>query len=454
MTPSMIDGLMQNVWDENPMSVMEKLLQESKKPIPLREPPFRRAGFLNSTKDPTENPWWILFGYDTDRGSWKGAPSEYSIEGLDGVLPLAERADDLMSRMTEINTGAWQHSNRLRWSGLMAFVAAIQRKCLPGFTVVSWAELSKKEFYGMTQEDPITGLTCVWAMPYMSTQQEFLDVVRDGIAAIWRFMLAAGLATHQMSMPSQQSFTLMAPATPKERNLKTLNTFLQSSNIGAKLESLRGLGGVHDVFKSSSVLESGILEIVSGNNLRGLCAQNSECFVEEFGELVSTKLTWFAQIGGEFFVASYLVWDYSVNDFKLKLEKVDGRRVGDVFDCRVKENITYKVHRNTLSICHGKVGGGSGNWAQYNSQGTEEWFPDRGIVIPRAGSECPHIVMIEWLANSDPKRRMHWVKCSEVPDQVRKVGAMTGRLAKVHGVWAPAGKHPQARLFHQWAKRH
>ena len=49
-----------------------------------------------------------------------------------------------MSRMQGIDTSAWQHSNLLRWSGLMAFVVAIQRKCLPGFTVVSWAQLSKK----------------------------------------------------------------------------------------------------------------------------------------------------------------------------------------------------------------------------------------------------------------------------------------------------------------------
>ena len=257
-----------------------------------------------------------------------------------------------------------------------------------------------------------------------------------------------------MIMPTHQSFMMMAPATHTERNLKTLNTFLQSANIGAKLESLRGLGGVHDVFKSSSVLESGEWEIMTGDNLLGLCAQNSECFVEESGERVSTKSTWYAQIGGEFFVSSYLVWDYSVKDFMLKLEKVDGKRFGDVLDCRVKENITYKVQRNTFRICHGKVGGGAGNWAQYNSQGTEEWFPDRGIAIPRATSDCPHIVMIEWLASSDPKRRMHWVRCSEVPEKVREVGAMTGRLTKVNGMWAPATQRPQARLFHQWAKRH
>ena len=55
----------------------------------------------------------------------------------------------------------------------MAFVVAIQRKCLPGFTVVSWAQLSKKEFYELAHEDPRTGLSCVWAIPYMSTQLEF-----------------------------------------------------------------------------------------------------------------------------------------------------------------------------------------------------------------------------------------------------------------------------------------
>jgi hypothetical protein len=355
-----------------------------------------------------------------------------------------------MSRMKEIDTSKWQHSNRLRWSGLMAFVEATQRECLPCFTLVSWAQVSKKIFFGLNHEDPITGLQCIWSIPYMSNQQELLDVSRDGIAAIWRFMLAAGLATHEMSMPTQQCFTSMVPATPMERNLKTLHTFLQSSNIGAKLDSLRCLGGVHDVFKSSSVLESGVFEIMSGNNLRGLCAQKSECFVEEVGE----RATWFAQIGGEFFVSAYLGWDHTVDDFKLKLEKVDGRRDGDVFDCRVKENITYKDYRSTFSIYHGKVGGGSGNWAQHTSQGTEEWFPDRAIVVPRVGTEYPHVVMIERLASSDTKRRMHWIKCLEVPEQVREVGAMSGRLMKVRGVWAPPGKHDKARLFHQWAKRH
>ena len=80
MTPSMIDGLTQNVWDENPMAIMEKLLQESKKPKPLRDPPFCRAEFLNSVNGPKENPWWILFGYDTDRGHWKGAPASTTLK--------------------------------------------------------------------------------------------------------------------------------------------------------------------------------------------------------------------------------------------------------------------------------------------------------------------------------------------------------------------------------------
>ena len=81
------------------MAIVEELLQGSKKPTPLRDPPFCRTEFLNSVNGPKENPWWILFGYDTDRGHWKGAPSEYNIESLDGVLPLAGRAEYLMSRM-------------------------------------------------------------------------------------------------------------------------------------------------------------------------------------------------------------------------------------------------------------------------------------------------------------------------------------------------------------------
>jgi hypothetical protein len=90
MTPSMINGLMQNVWDEDPISIMEKLLKESTKPSPLREPPFRSAVFLNLVTDPKENPWWILFGYDTDRNCWKGSPGEYGLDAIDGILPLVE----------------------------------------------------------------------------------------------------------------------------------------------------------------------------------------------------------------------------------------------------------------------------------------------------------------------------------------------------------------------------
>ena len=85
-------------------------------------------------------------------------------------------------------------------------------------------------------------------------------------------------------------------------------------------------------------MESGVLEIMSGSNLRGLCAQNSECFVEESGERVSTKSTWYAQIAGQFFVSSWLMHDPEIRDLKLKLEKVGGHRVHDAFECKVKEN--------------------------------------------------------------------------------------------------------------------
>ena len=58
-------GLLTNVWDEDTTAIMQKLLSERQKPAAMREPPFRRAVFLNVVMDPQENlnPWWILFGY-------------------------------------------------------------------------------------------------------------------------------------------------------------------------------------------------------------------------------------------------------------------------------------------------------------------------------------------------------------------------------------------------------
>ena len=99
MTPSMIDGLTQNVWDEDPITIMGTLLTEAKRPAGHREPPFRRATFLNDCNDPKENPWWLFFGYNPETGCWKGNPSEYIIDEIDGNLELAARADRLMTAM-------------------------------------------------------------------------------------------------------------------------------------------------------------------------------------------------------------------------------------------------------------------------------------------------------------------------------------------------------------------
>ena len=50
--------------------------------------------------------------------------------------------------------------------------------------------------------------------------------------------------------------------------MKTLNTFLRSSNLINLLDSLRSLGGVHDVFRSSALLE--VAPTSAGNLLDSL----------------------------------------------------------------------------------------------------------------------------------------------------------------------------------------
>ena len=102
-----------------------------------REPPFRRATFLNDTADPRENPWWLLFGYDTRLGRWMGNPSEYTIHAIGGNLELAARADRLMTSMQGVNPRGWQQSNLLRWYGLEAFVAAIRQQVIPCLPMIS-----------------------------------------------------------------------------------------------------------------------------------------------------------------------------------------------------------------------------------------------------------------------------------------------------------------------------
>ena len=88
-------GLLTNVWDEDTTAIMQKLLSERQKPAAMREPPFRRAVFLNVVMDPQENlnPWWILFGYVPDRDSWQAVtPAITPLKGsMVSRTPLTKR---------------------------------------------------------------------------------------------------------------------------------------------------------------------------------------------------------------------------------------------------------------------------------------------------------------------------------------------------------------------------
>ena len=60
--------------------------------------------------DPQENlnPWWILFGYVPDRKQVLagGNPSDYTLEGIDGVANAVDKATDLYTKMLSINTSS------------------------------------------------------------------------------------------------------------------------------------------------------------------------------------------------------------------------------------------------------------------------------------------------------------------------------------------------------------
>ena len=454
LTANMKSGLFSPIWEEDTAAVMEKLLKERAKPPAMREGPFRKAAFLNCVKDLQDNPWWILFGYIPELNTWQGNPSDYSLADhrIDGgsLERAIDRATDLHTTMLQIDTSTWIIGNKMRWTGLVAFVATITRRAIPGFAWIIWGQLRRKEFHAVDYTDQVSGLTATFAIPMLTTMNDWLEVANDGIAAIYRFMYAAGLAIPQVSLPSTHAFLLDVPESAKERNLQTLNMFLRSSNGSSLLPGLRSLGGVHDVFESSRLMDAGVFETVTGDDLCRLCAQNQDVFIED---LTGGEMAFFAQVAGLFFVGAHLEWDTTMGDSKLKLEKMDGRRespTSDVFNCTVKENINWKSSRSVFSIFHGKQAGSASS--QTGSSSAEEWFPDRAIILPRVEDvHCPLLVMIEWCARSDPKRRMHWVKCTEVPQQVRDVSGLPGRLTFHNGEWVNTGSLGQTRRQGQQA---
>ena len=443
LSEGMRSGLLTNVWDEDTAAVNEKLLREKDKPKAMRESPFRgRAAILNSVQNPRDNPWWILFGYMPERNCWQAG--DYDLLPIAGVARITDRATDLHQKMLLINTSSWSPGNQVRWRGLTAFVDAGRRGALPGYPWIAWGQLLGKEFELFLYEDPASGIVNSYATPKMTSHQDLLQVAEDGMAAIYRFMYEAGLAVMEVSLPSQHALLVHVPDSLTESNLKTLNSFLQSSSLTGLLDRLRSLGGVHDVFKSSALLEAGTFETVTGLELFWLCSQFPETFVED---LDGRGKSFFAQIAGEFFVGAHLEWDTTLQQSNLKLEKMDGRRMRDEYNCTVKENMRWKSSRNQFSIFHGKV---SGSQYSYSGQATEEWYPDRAIVLRRPeATEYPHVVLIQWCAKSDTNRKLHWVKCAQVPHSVRQVCDVPGRLTKVYGRWVKTSELGQG----QWRRR-
>ena len=192
------------------------------------------------------------------------------------------------------------------------------------------------------------------------------------------------------------------------------------------------------------LLEVGVFDTVAGPDLQ-LCSQNPDMFVED---LTGEKMSLFAQIAGEFFVGAHLEWDTTLQQSNLKLEKMDGRRMRDEYDCTVKENMRWKSHKNQFSIFHGKV---SGSQYSYSGQATEEWYPDRAIVLRRPEAEYPHVILIQRCAKSDTNRKLHWVKCAQVPHSVREICDVPGRHTKVDGRWVNSSELGQwGRQDQQW----
>lgn len=93
----------------------------------------------------------------------------------------------------------------------------------------------------------------------------------------------------------------------------------------------------------------------------------------------------------------------------------------------VKENMPWRSLRGNFAISHGRRYD-SHDRTNYTS---EEWYPDRLIIQDREGAEAyPRIFFAEFVAGSDQARKMHWVGLSQVPESVRDVSQMVGRLRR------------------------
>lgn len=186
--------------------------------------------------------------------------------------------------------------------------------------------------------------------------------------------------------------------------------------------------------------------------------------------------TVFIEAGGEFFVSCWMGYDDRLRARTLITEKVDGVRNNNVFEPRVsrgelpvcfrragpsrkvpvhtalyghftgrsflsnfrrdkkqvKERMTWRAVNRVFVLEHG---------TNKRRNDVQDWFPDRLVTVDRLGSDTPQILIAEFKAAGDrvdTARKMHLMLCTEVPNEVREVANMTGRLIKCKdGVWRP-----------------
>ena len=118
-----MEGLLQDVMLEDYEAVMAMILSEQNNAKQCRKKPWYRARFLSDVKNPADNPFWILFGYQKNLMRWSGSSDCYSIAELDGAATEQRRAQELLAVMQGINSSSWRQSNQDKWECFSRFVA-------------------------------------------------------------------------------------------------------------------------------------------------------------------------------------------------------------------------------------------------------------------------------------------------------------------------------------------
>ena len=215
---------------------------------------------------PSASPFWILFGFDAERGVWGSSTPTYDFSQMLGAKAVQADCQKLHQAGREATKKAaarsWCPEGQKAMLAILTcleMLASMDRDgeptpVFPCFPIVMWGHMLDKACTAY----PVTtasGITQNWAVPNAVTKDAFFDVARDFVKAVWHiFQVLEFIEVPEARAPELDMALVRMPMNHAAANFAKFQNFVAKVELTYVLDDAWGYGGMLPFWKSDVIM--------------------------------------------------------------------------------------------------------------------------------------------------------------------------------------------------------